>query len=243
MMKKLVASLLAAISICGIARAALLDDFESYAVGTDIGTDAAWTVEFGTMEVAVDPTDAGNKVLSISGDTPVGANGYARGYLNFAPISQTDDSSKFSFRVMWSNGGSGDNDGVLGLSDSSTPINDWNDYAPIVRAAGGNFDCRNINTYETLFAVAYDTWYDVEFALYQSTETYDISVNGSPVKTGAGYRQQGTNGDLVSFLLRDSSGVGTMYVDDIQSIPEPATLGMIAVFGGGLLFIRRTLKF
>lgn len=41
-----------------------------------------------------------------------------------------------------------------------------------------------------------------------------------------------------------SSG-DTMLVDDItisQVIPEPATLGMIAVFGGGILFIRRRFK-
>ena len=37
--------------------------------------------------------------------------------------------------------------------------------------------------------------------------------------------------------------LSTAYIDDVtvSAIPEPATLGMVAAFGGGILFIRRKL--
>lgn len=37
-----------------------------------------------------------------------------------------------------------------------------------------------------------------------------------------------------------TSGADTL-LDNVSAIPEPATLGMVAVFGGGILFIRRKL--
>ncbi len=196
--------------VLGAAQAVALDDFESYAVGTDIGTDAAWTVATGTMTVADDPLASGNNVLAVSGED-------TRGYLNFAPIGETDDFVSFSYSVMWHNDGTGPvNDQVLGLSDQLDPTIDWNDYAPITRARSDTFDCRNGNAYEPLFDVEYDKWYDITLTLKQTAETYDIYVDGALVKVGAAYRQQGTNGDLVSFHLRDSIGVGMMYVDDVR---------------------------
>ena len=37
-------------------------------------------------------------------------------------------------------------------------------------------------------------------------------------------------------------GVSNVYMDNIVSIPEPATYGLITIFGGGLLLFRRRLK-
>jgi hypothetical protein len=54
----------------------------------------------------------------------------------------------------------------------------------------------------------------------------------------------GESGDYFHFAWADSStydgGVNVDYVE-FQSIPEPASLGLIALFGGSILFIRRRL--
>ena len=46
-----------------------------------------------------------------------------------------------------------------------------------------------------------------------------------------------TDGDYSAFSLTSDGGTGTI----ITVIPEPATLGMVAAFGGAILFIRRKL--
>lgn len=40
-----------------------------------------------------------------------------------------------------------------------------------------------------------------------------------------------------------ASGSGTLYVDNarFEAIPEPATMGLVALFGGAILFVRRKL--
>ncbi|MCK4563543.1 MAG: PEP-CTERM sorting domain-containing protein, partial [Verrucomicrobia bacterium] len=43
-------------------------------------------------------------------------------------------------------------------------------------------------------------------------------------------------------LARNGGDRGAITGVIIEQIPEPATLGMVALFGGGLLFIRRKLS-
>ncbi len=55
----------------------------------------------------------------------------------------------------------------------------------------------------------------------------------------------GLVGDTIALRLT-SDGAGatfatTHWVDNIVAIPEPSTIGMVALFGGGILFIRRKL--
>ncbi len=38
------------------------------------------------------------------------------------------------------------------------------------------------------------------------------------------------------------SGLNNVYLDNIVAIPEPATYGLITIFGGGLLLFRRRIK-
>ncbi len=51
-----------------------------------------------------------------------------------------------------------------------------------------------------------------------------------------------TSGTVNILGFRNGAARGTLSGVIIEQIPEPATLGMLAVFGGGILFIRRRLK-
>lgn len=60
--------------------------------------------------------------------------------------------------------------------------------------------------------------------------TLDLTANGSAVANGI-YSVADLNTEIGSTIF---NGTGS-----IEVIPEPATLGMVAAFGGGILFIRR----
>ncbi len=62
-------------------------------------------------------------------------------------------------------------------------------------------------------------------------DVYSVSVD---LSTGTGH-----TGETLWLQLESVSGKD--YFDNV-TIPEPATFGMLAMFGGGILFIRRRLK-
>lgn len=80
--------------------------------------------------------------------------------------------------------------------------------------------------------------------------TYDVWVDGTKVKDGLSLIGSGAGG-IDSFVLwmnnkgTVDSPVDSMYVDNLEfydsahAIPEPATFGFMAIFGGAMLFIRR----
>jgi hypothetical protein len=75
-----------------------------------------------------------------------------------------------------------------------------------------------------------------------------VALSGTWADLGAGTtfaEAFQTDGDMyVSSFIQDSGGTGrTLDIDRVtlSSIPEPATLGLVAAFGGGILFVRRRL--
>jgi hypothetical protein len=77
-----------------------------------------------------------------------------------------------------------------------------------------------------------------------SSASFTILANGGATTggywdfyVGAGFASIGgiTETDLSKFLIESDGGFGTT----ISVIPEPATLGLVAAFGGTILFIRR----
>lgn len=77
--------------------------------------------------------------------------------------------------------------------------------------------------------------------------TLDIYVNGGLVNSAtlAGGGLNATTSKTTTYLAQRYTGGSrfTGAIDEfrISTIPEPATLGLVAVFGGGILFIRRRL--
>lgn len=70
---------------------------------------------------------------------------------------------------------------------------------------------------------------------------YGVSTTGADVSnlgvTGLSYVNGATTFDSMIFSAEGSKA--SWGIDNINVIPEPATLGMVVAFGGGLLFIRR----
>jgi len=105
------------------------------------------------------------------------------------------------------------------------------------------------------------TWYNAVSGTYSADTTYHIRVEVGNFDADAnpefimGVSTDGINytssAALGSFhgdgttpfeTIRFEGGTGSgMTVDSVSVIPEPATMGLLAVFGGGILFIRRKL--
>lgn len=85
-----------------------------------------------------------------------------------------------------------------------------------------------------------------------ATGTYDLWLDGVNIRNDVAVLAAGAGSSSFTQLGVWMNGGGTAgdkmlidnYVtrDDAYAIPEPGTLGLIAAFGGGLLFIRRRLK-
>ena len=88
-----------------------------------------------------------------------------------------------------------------------------------------------------------DTWYNIGMNVDFNTQTYDFSVDGSPVASGIAFY----NGDSVSSfgairIYRGGSQTG-MILDDlsVQAVPEPTAVAILLLGGAGLL-LRRKLR-
>ena len=65
-----------------------------------------------------------------------------------------------------------------------------------------------------------------------------LDIASTPFSIAGGYLGAG---DLATLEIRALGSKAAAGIDDITVIPEPATLGLVAAFGGGLLFTRRKL--
>ncbi len=220
------------LAIAGLGISATADeffDFESDNVGYSYGGSA----------VVV----AGGSASAQSLELPATSN--SSGYVPLTPIDQADDSTTVQFDAQWSDSNNGDFG--IGLSEVAT-ISEWNQFGPYVAGTtAGDLLYRDGGSSLKLTTLPVDfsihDWHTFKMVLSQTTETYDLFIDGVQYATGAAYRDQGTNEDLVTLGMKGNSDSTTGFarVDNITVIPEPATLGMVAAFGGGLLFIRRRL--
>ncbi len=128
----------------------------------------------------------------------------------------------------------------------------------------GDGDSGNIVTLKMesdgLYKYGSGTWYKAVAGTYSADTTYHIQVNVGNFDADAdpeynlGVSTDGINyttsvnmgyfhsdGTIPFETIRFEGGTGGMVVDEVSVIPEPATIGLLAAFGGGLLFIRRKL--
>lgn len=224
-----------------------LDDFQSYDVGLDFvtATNTIWSTtpgfDGGAFIVSNDSSYAeGNQVMVPAGRLP-------SAWMNIPPVSTNDNDTTLAFRLMFPE--IGVMNLTIGLSDELDPgdpaADGWNAFGPIIRASeGGMFGYRDGNGYTDIFAFESNTWYDVTLALKQTTETYDVYVEGGVYTTNtlvasdAAYRQQGDNGALQSFLIK----IGNVVMDPVfidygifAPLPTlPVTISTAYTAGSGL---------
>ena len=219
-----------------------IDDFESYTVGDgtgDMGGD--W---WGSAQVATDPADSGNQVLSYTGSNA--SHSYRGSDIEIA--NGTTATLFFRARIE----GATDPDFGMGMSDFAAPSS-WSAYEAQLtwQNDGSSVGVRNGSSATTTD----DAWYLIWMVIDNTNDEYDVYLQSdddsnfsSQTKIGstAAFRNGSANNDLVSFFLNTNAGnTAPAYIDDIYLdttgeslknplflIPEPSTLALVLILGG-----------
>jgi hypothetical protein len=206
-MKK-IASIISCLLLALTTQAAMVDNFESYSIGS---ITAPWVV-----------TD-GSPIF----DEEAGGNMYTESYGSYrglagASISNSDTETTVFYRIYKPAGTSPDCS--VGLSDLTDPTGDWNDFETYVTIVSGELRARNGGGNETIVGTMYDaTWYNLWLVINNSADTYDVYVTtgssnatiGDRVADDFSFRNGGSN-DLTSFKVYGrGTGYGPIRVDDI----------------------------
>lgn len=217
--KSLAVATILAVAPSAWAQFAIIDDFESYEVGSAIDGQSDWRAEAatnaGASGVTEDPLDAANRVLRIG---PGGYSGERVGnretiFSNATTVVPQGETATLFFQVAW---GDQDVDFSIGMTDVANPISDvifntFDQYESQFRlgfAAG--FDAvsvRDGGSFRLLTdQVAEETWYDVWLVIDNQSDATEIFLQGGafPEQT------QLTYGSRTEFGFRNGRGANDL---------------------------------
>jgi len=246
-MMKTTRNMLTVVLVMAAAQAAnaafvLLDNFESYSTGQIESQSANWTsVSDANATVGLDPLDGGNKVLK-QGD---GAGDVNINFNNGSTLVADGATGTYFFRAYMDGGV---HNGAA-VSPTAAPAG-WNDGKGIVRfgssGQGNTTWGRDAGTYDLLTNQTQGAaWYKVWMVLDNSARTYEVWLQSdqnadfaaqtiiSPA-LGSGdplnFRQNVSDGDLVSLFFRAAADGGNILYDDLhidssgQNLTDPTSL-------------------
>jgi hypothetical protein len=218
---------------------AVLSDFEGLTPG-DLGAQGGWTTTgpASSYQVAVDPADAANQALLVTG--------FASDNNAYIPLGTgiTEGSiSTLFFRMR--NGspipGGSTGDLVFGSSDVAAPAG-FGDYEGYMRMTAGNIDVRDGGGFAAGGPYTPDEWTNIWLVLDNGADTTTLysSVGAAPASllASGGFRN-GTTDSLVTANVRNARNQDGIigYIDDVYFakgtlltnpvvIPEPGAIGL-----------------
>lgn len=112
------------------------------------------------------------------------------------------------------------------------------------RSANGLIETRDVDgNYSTLETLAVGEWYRVEMTADTASDTYDLTLQryGQTANTynGLSFRTAVDDISQIRFINNATGATKTTFaVDNVEVIPEPASLGLL-LFGCGVSFLFR----
>lgn len=220
----------------------LVDDFQSYALGSPIDGQGYWEAEAGANAVAAgvaaDPLAAGNRVLAI------GDGGFTGGRLGHRETINTNPSLRIAdgttatlfFRMAWNS--EVDVNLSIGMTEVAYPISDtlFNSFeqfrsqlAAAFSPGYDNIGIRDIGGLKKLtFDVAPLHWYNVWLVIDQEFDTTQIYLQGGAFSQQTLLAYQGTteflfrNGatedDLITLFIATGRGTTNVPPDPTENI-------------------------
>lgn len=266
MKKLLIGSIALGLAAASQAAWTLIDDFDSYDNSVSTATTAAsggvWDGVFeGTGNANIVDDAGANQVLKTSGGAAWRGNTTDLAQWGAGTAIGATSTYFYQFRAS-STGGSFDV--MMGLSAEQANVdtsNAWSDFAVmpfLVGAGDGTADFKMSNAGlvndEILTDVNLDEWYNIWLVVDNNNEQYSVYTSqgendGVFGGTATQYRNgfTGTALNALGFMAGGGAGsavdVDNVYftsgVDTTYAIPEPATIGLIGMFGAGMLVVRR----
>ncbi len=115
----------------------------------------------------------------------------------------------------------------------------WGSAATIMNVTGGSVSLFSTDGWNLLIdQYSTDTWYTIRIDLDQAAKTFDAYVNGSLVLDNKSFVAGGVTANFIQFVgdysAVDRNGGAVLYMDDLNvaTVPEPASLGLLALAGG-----------
>lgn len=234
----------------------LLDDFESYSTGAITSQSTNWSA--GAINDATVGSASGNQYL-VQGTV----NNAHTIFDNGSTLIADESIGTYFFRAYMP---SATHVGAsISPIDAASTGDHWNDGKAIIRFGSNPVNTRifgyNNPSYTTLSTSSESgSWYNLWVLIDNTTgnRNYDVWMQSDDDATYAtqtlvgsdlAFRQGTADGDLQSLFFRSALNSTTAYFDDlyidsaahnlINPIPEPGTLGLVAIFGGGVLVVRR----
>lgn len=235
--------------------APIVEDFESYSVGTVLDGVGGWNTDAPSASDGVvtdDPVTSGNQVgfFQRTGGLATGGR-----YLDLGGNNISDGSTgEFSLRFLFD----GLPNSVFGLSTLSSPDVSANGGAGtqlsvLFRLNRGDLQYMVDQSHSIFVPVATDlntnTWYTVSADINNATDTVsNIRFEGSlavagPLTFNLGATAAPTHGDLVSFAVYEQGFTQGIYLDDIRvgetavsAVPAPASV-LLLTMGLGLMLL------
>jgi len=244
---------------------ALLEDFESYSAGAISPQSTSWSFDTADSNVA---SETGNKYLQLStvtnghvvfndGNTLLADNSIGTYFFRARmPVTGSHNGTGVSATEGYQNGWS-DGGAIVRLGGTNPGSNIYGYNEGPTGPTGGTYPTLTTDTTTEFW---YNLWVVLDNSGEQGSRTYDVYIQRDgdanfdtqqQIGSGLYYRWDANTvvGSIESLYFRNANdGVSAdfddLYFDGagenlINPIPEPATLGLVAVFGGGVLFIRR----
>ena len=253
-MKKTVYMACVGFAVCAAQGAVVEDNFESYAIGSSVAGLNGWTVDNATanqnalVAATNSPFSGGGKALYYNDNDTTAALG---NLMLKNALSENITEGVFSFDYNldyagWRNPTFFIQDETTGEVGVQLIIRD-NQYM-YKNGAGDTVTIANSE-------LAYDTWYHIEVTVADVTgtaDTFDLRIVKEDLGSGPTeiVNETGleffndvdtmTRIDIGTWAANGSSGT-RFHLDNVQVVPEPATLGLIGLVGLGLIVVRRAL--
>lgn len=189
---------------------------------------------------------------TIAGDTDVSLNGTSEWAYSFGSADVTLNTQLFTGESVQT-GNADVTTGYTGIHGTAFGAADApftglsSSYQTALKSAAYS----SADTTVTMNDLLIDQWYEVQFWVNDSRggkyAARGLSVDGVSLAYNVIQATGGVGQYVVGFFKADA-GTQSMLLDSstnqlnaiqLRAIPEPATLGLVAAFGGGVLFIRR----
>ena len=250
-----IGSTTAALLLAGTAQGVLIEDFQDYSEGDNLATEGPmdWDFDFasgttGPPPTAVDPQSNGNLVGFFSN------RGVGNNIQNDGTTWDEGDVVTLSFDFSAAGAVTPLDANIgLGVLQSEADLADGSDIAGTFRLDDGNLTVYNGAAFiDTGFDYAANTAYTVTVILDTAADTYDTFIDGGAFSNQqladdfGLYRSASEAGlGLNAFIVRTNGGnnnpegVSSLFIDNINAVPEPASLALVGLGGLCLLGRRR----